>query len=194
MLAALGLVALLGCDDSAATTKSDASSRDAEAPSSCDPIGVWSMTYAGPDGGGSCAPSSDTVEVRPVGDGGYQVTFVGREPGVDGCGPTPMPGVLSSSITVSANGCRVEARWNTSWCWSGESQSEHRTLTLDLDANGIATGALTHSRAWCGGSGPSGKTTTLAARGTRRVLLWCSYNRDSGAFDSNCTDANPSPR
>lgn len=186
LLAAVAALLLSGCDDPGPTTTADAGGADAEAPSFCDPSGVWRVTYIGPDGGGSCAPAMDTVVVRPIGDGAYTVVFVGREPGTDGCGPTRKPGMLASSITVSANGCQLEARWNTSWCWSGESQFEHRSLTLNIGANDVATGALTYNRAWCGGAGPSGKEVILPARGTRSALQSCSYNADSGAFDLNC--------
>ncbi|MDI1449651.1 hypothetical protein [Polyangium sp. 6x1] len=125
-------------------------------PDACSAAGQWQITYEQDMNG--CAPMGDLLTVTPnASDASISVTFEGDDTApMHSCNPEPpMPASYTATGSVSADGCTLTLKSDTSYCFSGEDQCEKREITLQL-AGDDAMGTLVYSKCGCPtpGAGP----------------------------------------
>jgi hypothetical protein len=112
----------------------------------CDPLGVWSLSYA-TDYPGMCAqPAIGSVSIERGSDGIVRVAF----------GST-------ASATLTLDGCELSAVSLHDWTNPSENGTVFHSLTLSFagDAADTASGQLTYSETGlCSGSGTTNATAT----------------------------------
>ena len=117
--------------------------------------GKWNVQYSG---GGGAPPEADVLNIDAKG----AVTFERISP-PDGCIPGGGPGkVTMNEGTLNAK-CALTATWAASYCYSGESQSLKRELSLLFVGNASADGMMTLTQ---GSAGGGSYTTSYTAKAT----------------------------
>ncbi len=136
-----------GDETQVSSASSGSSSSSSGIPGPCNPWGTWKFSYD--DATAPCGLITDTVTITQNGDGSASVVFAGDDTmPVSMCSPNPEPGVYSTNATVSADGCSVQLKSHTSYCYSGESQCENRDVQLIVNGDS-AIGTLLYERCWC---------------------------------------------
>lgn len=116
------------------------------------PSGKWNVEYTA--GAVGQPPETDIIVIDASGG----VTFE-RESPADTCIPGGGPGkVTKNEGTVDAS-CALSATWAASYCFSGETQSLMRELSLQFVSSASADGSMTLTR---GNVGPKTVTTHTA--------------------------------
>lgn len=133
----------------------------------CIPDGDWLVSYDMTSSGQSFG--SNTIRVNA--DGSAEV--IGEEVPDNSCPPMQTgPGDLTTSATLSDEGCTLTATISKSWCQSGEANCEDRRIELDFCNDGSSTtasGSLEACVCWIQGSPSCGADdfVTVGASATR---------------------------
>lgn len=116
------------------------------------PSGKWNVEYTA--GAVGQPPEADTIVIDTSGG----VTFE-RESPADTCMPGGGPGKVTKNEGSVDASCALSATWAASYCFSGETQSLMRELSLQFVSSVSADGSMTLTR---GNVGPKTVTTHTA--------------------------------
>ena len=116
----------------------------------CVPEGTWTVSY-------EMAPSGQVFGDNVIRiDAAGSAEVIGETVPDNACTPQdPTPGDLSTVAVLSADGCSLSSDISKSWCQSGETNCEERSITLDFCNNRsatVATGSLDACLCWLTGA------------------------------------------